>query len=1263
MIRTNHLLTFSLCCFMLHGLQAQHVAFSDADMEDPAIFEKGQTAPHALHIPFNSPDEAIGIPAAESNNFLSLNGPWKFRWVHRPELAPWNFHIRRFKTKDWDEITVPSNWQMEGYGHPKFRNVALSFESDPPHIPDYYNPAGCYKRTFRIPRDWRDKQVMLRFEGVKSASFVWINGQEVGYNQGGFEPAEYNITPFLERGLNDISVKVIRFCDGSYLENQDMWRLSGIYRDVVLYALPNVHIADHFHYSDFDADYRDAALYIEAELANATMEAVSGVLLEADVLDAAQMSILEAPLVVSNIALEAFSRDKVHLHTLVRQPEQWSAESPHLYTIVYTLKDRDGAVLESFSEKMGFRETEVRDGVLMVNGVPVKLNGVNSHMHHPDHGQAVPMETLRTDLLLMKRHNINCVRTSHYPPSPGYLDLANELGIYVIAEVGDEAHANTWLSGDTTFTEMYRDRSRKLVHRDRNHPSVLMWSAGNESGSGPNIHEVIKTGREADPSRPDWMYGGNTFYIPFEDIIGPRYWIPFQVKNLAEGKILPEEDRRPSFMDEYVAATGNGLGGLDEYWDLIRRYPRLSGGAIWDWVSPAITTPLWLTPDSSALENHPAIMGRPEFVPGIHGHALSFSGHDDWLEFYRDPGLDITGDQLVISFWVLPSKIPQANTFIAKGSHQYGIHMPDPETLEFYIQQNNLNNILQSPYFRNDSRRVAAKARVGEDWYGKWHHVAGIYDGKALTLYIDRDKVASEKASGNIAHSPFPVCIGRSADIHDQGEYSGRLSSMIIDRVQLLDIFLPIDSLYAGAAHEQTLLSLEFESDLKEGSFYAVGLGGRTYGIIWPDRSVQPEIHQVKKSGQPVTVKAIDAAFGSFRIFNHHHFTNLDSYDLCWELLKGGAPVDSGKMHIGCPAGAAVEVKVPFPRVKTSEEMMLTLSFRLREPTNWAGAEFEVAWEQFRIQPPLDAAPLATGKKVTVKEGAAELTISGDDFSYTLSRATGTFTSFMYGGSEYITDGPVFNIWRAPLANDIDPWGAYQYADGKKMPGLGRSIDNQLRTLGFRNPDVQVDEVTVQPGENSVTIVFRKYYNASNLRGSFECYESFAFQPGGAVDVTFHLIPHGIMPDMLPRAGWQWDLPKEAGKLRWYGRGPFETYPDRKKGAKFGIHHSDADREYVPYIIPQDYGNHTDTRWLEVSGLPGPGIRFSSPAPFNFSVQKYSTDQLSRAMYTWQLKESSFQTLNIDFEVSGVGGTAVRQLEKYRVQPREAVYRLRIEPL
>ncbi len=486
-------------------------------------------------------------------------------------------------------------------------------------------------------------------------------------------------------------------------------------------------------------------------------------------------------------------------------------------------------------------------------------------MHHPEHGQAVPLETLKKDLLLMKRFNINSVRTSHYPPTPEYLDLADELGIYVIDEVGDEAHANIQLSYDSTYTDMYRDRARKLVYRDRNHASVLMWSAGNESGSGPNIQKVIETGLAIDPSRQAWMYGGNTFYIPFEPVTGPRYWTPIQLKNLAEKKLLGPDDLRPSFMDEYLAATGNGLGGMDEYWDLIWRYPRLSGGAIWDWISPGIPTTLWTTPDASGHENHGAIMGRPQFTDGYEGRGLKFSGHDDWVEFYRDPSLDLDGSELSISFWVKPEEIPQPNTFLAKGKYGFGLIMDTPGSLEFYLQLHKPWNSLSLPYMEGKSERQSARARVPENWYGEWHHVAGIYDGSTIKLYIDQEIVAETGASGNIVDTPFPICIGREAESQDQGEYSGRLSSMTMDQLRIFNTTTPIESLSDGAYLENAVLALDFEEDAKGETFYSTGLGGRTYGIIWPDREIQPEIHQIKKSGQPIATEAIQPEGGAIQ--------------------------------------------------------------------------------------------------------------------------------------------------------------------------------------------------------------------------------------------------------------------------------------------------------------------------------------------------------------------------------------------------------------
>ncbi|MFW6277669.1 MAG: glycoside hydrolase family 2 TIM barrel-domain containing protein, partial [Prolixibacteraceae bacterium] len=995
---------------------------------------------------------------------------------------------------------------------------------------------GCYKREFTVPRNWENKEVMLRFEGIKSASYVWVNGKRVGYNQGGFEPAEFNITPFIKTGKNDLSVQVIRFCDGSYLENQDMWRLSGIYRDVKLYAQPKTFIHDFYVVTDLDENYEDATMKVEIDIQN-NNTTDTAFELEINVFDENRKSVTQNPIRSQNEKVDAGSVKKVKLSAGIENPRKWSAEFPNLYTLLIELKNEEGKTMEAFTKKIGFREVEYKDNILTVNGVPVKLNGVNSHMHHPEHGQAVPFETLKKDLLIMKQFNINCVRTSHYPPSPEYVELADELGVYVVDEVGDEAHSNIWLSYEPEWTEMYKDRSRKLIYRDRNHPSVIIWSAGNESGSGPNIKAVIETGKEIDPSRPAWMYGGNTFYIPFEDIIGPRYWVPIDVRNLAEDKILPKEDQRASFMDEYLSAVGNGMGGLDEYWELIRNYPRLTGGAIWDYVSPGIPTPRWILPDISPKKNDGQIMGRPSFTEGKSGRGLEFSGHDDWLEFYRDPTLDITGNEISIGFWVKPFKIPQPNTFLMKGGYQYGIRMSDPETLEFYI---------------HSGERISIKAKVNDDWYGNWHHVAGVYDGEKMELYIDERPVAGGNFSGKINHTPFPLCIGREAETHDQGEFSGRLSKMVIDDVRIFDHAVSLNKLKTNTS--EAVLALDFEKDQKESSFYSVGLGGRSYGVIWPDREIQPELHQMKKSGQPVGFEMIDPQNGTIRLTNYHHFKNLDELEGSWELTVDGKKTQSGKLNVDLPAQQSKEIVVPFNNENETKERILLVSFKLREKTNWADAGHEIAWEQY-ILPAVEVEiePVAAAGTIEISENKNEIKIEGENFNYTIYKSTGLFGSLIYNGKEYLEKGPEFNVWRAPLGNDFDPWGSYMYISKNVTPGLGRSIDNQLRTLGMRDFENEVDRIQLKKiSDSKVQVMIHAFSNSSlapQIGGRFSAFErkeTWTFSADGAIELEQEIIPHGTMPDMLPKIGLQFKLPKSFSNVEWYGRGPFETYPDRK---------------------------------------------------------------------------------------------------------------------
>ena len=1262
MKHTTSLLLF-LC--LLPGLFAQQVDFSPSDWQDPAVFEKNQTRPHAKMVSFPAVEQAIAMDPVQSPFFMSLDGKWKFLVVENPASVPEGFWKPGFDTGNWDYITVPANWEMEGYEHPKFRNIAMTIETDPPFVPDYYNPVGCYKRSFTVPPGWDNRAVMLRFEGVKSASYVWVNGERAGYNQGGFEPAEYDITSFLKPGENEIAVKVLRYSDGAFLENQDMWRLSGIFRSVNLISRPGVHIHDYYVATMFDKAYRDAEMLLDIDIQNLTVADQDGYSVEINLLDEDQKPVPGIMMTAQPGAVKAGEVRTLNFSVPVTAPKQWSAEKPNLYTLVMTLRSPDGSVEEVVAKRMGFRQTEIRDGAIWVNGIRVKFNGVNSHMHHPVHGHTVPLETMREDLIIMKQYNINLVRTSHYPPSPEYLDLANELGMYIVTDAGNECHDNEWLSQRPEWEAQFVDRAVKMVYRDRNHPSVVFWSAGNEAGSGNNIKAMIEKGKEIDPHRPMWMYGGNRFYIPFEDIVGPRYWKPLQIKNLAEDRVLDPTDQRPSFMDEYLAATGNGLGGLDEYWEFIWKYPRLTGGAIWDWVSPGVTMPVLLTTDRSPLKNDPAVMGRPVFVPGKEGRAIRLSGHDDWVEFYRHPRLDLAGTALTVEFWVKPEENIQPNTFITKGSHQFGILQPNTSGLEFFVQTNSRNSVI---------------VEVPASWYGNWHHVAGIYTGEKIELYINYEKVGEADARGNIRNTPYPVCIGRDAELHDQGELSGRLSVCTIDEVRIYDSALTISELRGQSpaqANMRSVASIGFEETRNEDDFFSVGLGGRTYGIIWPDRSVQPEIHQIKKSAQPVLIEAIDPENGQLKITNRHNFTNLKELQAKWEIMSEGEITGSGYFSVTCAPGETAEVTVPGVKgvPDGGKERWLTLSFLLREDQSWADAGHEIAWEQFNLPAGLspadrrkiilaDSQPKSSLPDVTYQLSEERIDIAGENFRYILDAGTGSFLSIVYNGTEML-EKPGFGltVWRIPIANDMDPWGARQYGSTNITPGLGRSIDNQMRTLGLESLDQSVYDIkagNTQTGEVTVSIVI---YSVGTTRNSgFEEHRNYGFSHDGTISLNHKIIPHGNMPPLLPKIGMQVFMPDKFSNIEWYGRGPFETYPDRKTGARNGFWSSTVDDEFVPYIIPQDHGNKTDTRWVRISSDEESGLLVSSPDLFNFSVHGYSTDNLTRAVHQFQLESAGYITLNLDYEVTGVGGTAVRTLAKYQVKPSVKEYSLVIRP-
>ncbi len=572
---------FGIVILTFHFIPFLCFAQSSNDWENSTVFEINKEPAHASFVPLDSESEAINFNKEVSPFVKMLNGDWKFKWVPRPADRPVDFFKPEFDVSTWDEIPVPANWQLHGYGIPIYTNIVYPFHVNPPYIQHDNNPVGSYRQQFTIPEHWKDRVVFIHFEGVKSAFYLWINGQKVGYSQGSMTPAEFNITPFLVKGQNTLAAEVYRWSDGSYLEDQDMWRFSGIYRDVYLVAKSQQNIRDFYVTTDLDQNFRHATLGINVTLKNYASQEVEGLQLKAAVFEKGNpKSILDMS---ENFDLTTDEKS-ITFSKKVKNPKLWSAEEPNLYTLILELANENGEVLEKVGTNVGFREVEIRGGEFFVNGKSILFKGVNRHEHDPDRGRAITKESMIKDILLMKQNNINAVRCSHYPNQPIWYELCDEYGLYVIDEANVESHGISYgkdiLPGsDPNWTDAVVARAERMVQRDKNHPSIVIWSLGNEAGHGDNFHKMADRIRELDPTRPIHYRQMNAA----ADMDSQTYPTPEWIINRAQ-----EKPDRPFLMNEYAHAMGNSLGNFQEYWDAIEKYPALIGGFIWDWVDQGL---------------------------------------------------------------------------------------------------------------------------------------------------------------------------------------------------------------------------------------------------------------------------------------------------------------------------------------------------------------------------------------------------------------------------------------------------------------------------------------------------------------------------------------------------------------------------------------------------------------------------------------------------------------------------------------------------
>lgn len=978
---------------------------NSAQWQDSTFLQKGREPERSYYIPFQSENSALTFAKNESDRYVLLNGEWDFKFYQ-------NYYDEEENITLWDKVSVPMNWQILGYENPMYSDMNYPYPVDFPYVPDE-NSLGIYRRKFEINSAWSNKETYMIFDGVSSCFYLYINGEEIGYSQGSHMSAEFNITPYIKEGSNEVVVKVLKWCDGSYLEDQDFFRLSGIFRDVYLLSREKNHLRDFEIKTSLDTlslstDYKGVVRYNLYDGNN--------------LLESGEFS----------GACEIKANNAKH----------WTAETPNLYNLILNAEG------EYIPAKVGFRTIGTSDnGELLINGVSVKLKGVNHHDTHPDNGYVMTRDDLKKDLLLMKQLNINCIRTSHYPSTVDFMELCDEMGFYVVDEADQEAHgldimiANNWVNrlyDDSLIADMpewkdaFVERASRLVERDKNHPCVIMWSMGNETYYGKNIDAMIEWVKNR--STTPLIHYERTFELENDacgvDVISRMYsWF-----NELDDQIA-SKDKRPFFMCEYAHCMGNGPGEVADYWDVIYKHPRLIGGCIWEWADHTIR---------------------------------------------RD------------------------------GKYLYG---------------------------------------------------------------------------------------GDFGDIIHNGNYC-------------------------------------------------------CDGLVFPDRSFKAGTLNVKAVYQNIKITPIDLEKGIFKIKNLYDFIPLSDFNLSYTVSKDGEIIknESFKFDIfpkeeyefaadyNLPGECEYGCYIDFSLCSDNEVLCLEKGFE------FASVQFELPVQRKKLE---EISP----SNVNYTEDNHRVYIDGEGFSYVFNKMKGNFEKITIGGKEILKDYCRMGVWRAPTDNDCEikkSWGLYDdIYSSWNMNRLFRKVYScEVEwTEGLR--------IVVKGSLGGVGRIPIARYTTSYVVDS-----------KGRIDVDINTEISEKCCE-LPRFGFELLMKPEFDRIKYFGMGPEETYCDMQSHGKMDWHISDAESEYVPYIKPQEHGNHIKTKYLEVTNNEGAGLVFATDTEFEFSVSHYSADQLSEVTHSFDLKKEDSTFVRIDYKVAGLGSRSCgpKLADKYKVNEKTFRHRFQMLPM
>ncbi|MFD7401819.1 glycoside hydrolase family 2 TIM barrel-domain containing protein [Streptomyces sp. NPDC059866] len=1190
------------------------------------VFRLGTEPPHTTLMPYADVEQALAADRTRSPYRQSLDGQWKFAYADRPDERDPDFHRTDVDDSDWDTVPVPSVWQLHGYDFPIYVNITypwwgpngLGEEPQPPAAPTRYNPVGQYRRTFTVPRNWAGRRTFLHFEGVKSAHYVWINGELVGYHEDSYTPAEYDITDHLRPGTNQIAVEVYRYSDGDWLEDQDMIRLSGIFRSVYLFSTPVVHLRDFKLDTPLSDDHTAADLSVTASVRAYGSGGAGRYTVETQLYDARGHAVWPRPLQQAVDVGPADEDVTVQAARAVPAPKLWSAEHPNLYTAVLRLRDPAGKVTETLSHRVGLREFALKDGLMRINGRPVSFRGTNRHEMHPDRGTALTRADMVEDIEVIKRMNMNTVRTSHYPDNPLWLELADEYGLYIVDEANVETHGirGQYPGNHADWSAACVARAQNMVHRDKNHASVVIWSLGNEAGGGSTFVAMHDWIRSYDPTRVIQYEGDDRPTI--SDIRSEMYESPARV----EARAKDTADTRPYVMIEYSHAMGNSNGNFKKYWDIIRRHDVLQGGWIWDFMDQSLS---WPTPTRKLLT---------ETGPGrLKGEVLAPSGTFDrergvfgGTVFARDASLDLTGS-LTLEAWVTPHVTGGHQPILAKGDTQYALKQTN-RNIEFFIH--------------GGGQWITASWAVPDDWTGRDHHIAGVFDAEAgtLTLYVDGAVRATRTTTRRPGSNTAPLSLATDVDNWTR-EFSGtvrraRVYARALTAAELAEegrgpgddgVRFWFDAATAGFTEqrprERTFFAYggDWGDNPNDGNFVADG-------IVTADRAHTGKAAEVKQVYQAIDVAPADGV-GTVKVTNEYLFTDLREFDGRWSLLADGEVVRRGRLtreQLNVPPLSSKEITLPVrlpddPAPGT--EYFLQLSFTTKEPTKWAKAGFEVAKQQLPLDagsPAVTPVPLDSVPALTYDDGDTSVTVTGKGFSVTVDKSSGVITSYEAAGTRLITSGPAPNFWRAPTDNDK---GNGQHTRNQTWRDAGarrRVTDVSVRALRDRAVEIKVSGTLPTTVESAYTTTYTVFGNAEIK-----------------VDNTLH--PGAATLPYIPEVGTLLYLPGSLERVDYYGRGPEENYWDRNNGTDVGRWSGTVSGQWTPYIRPQENGNRTDVRWVALTGRNGVGLLAAGEPLLEFNASHFTPEDLSvGARHDYQLIARDVVVLRLNHRQMGVGG-------------------------